>query len=317
MTWEEILAAMKATPQLAVQVLENVPNIPGGAQYLANANKAYFDENVGAEVSKIYNGIDEDIFTLTGKRKKADQKTYDFVKEVVGEFKKLAEDGSKNTPEETKKMKDKIAELEEKVKNGESSTHWKQSYEEVVAELKTQKEKHEQELNTLNTKMLQTTVETDITTGVSGLKFNEQLPETVINAMINQAKGSLVNTAKIIDGKVVYHDAEGKPLRNKQHEYASANDLLKETLKDILAGDKQPGGGAPPTGKGEVVIVGTGDSAKQKLVIDKSAFSTKVKFQEVAEKAMLDKGLTRGSKEWKDVMDEAYKEYGVSELERV
>ena len=93
--------------------------------------------------------------------------------------------------------------------------------------------------------------------------------------------------------------------------------MLKETLKDILAVDKQPGGGAPPTGKGEVVIVGTGDSAKQKLVLDKSAFSTKVKFQEVAEKAMLDKGLTRGSKEWKEVMDEAYKEYGVSELERV
>lgn len=316
MTWEEILAAMKATPQLAVQVLENVPNIPGGAQYLANANKAYFDENVGSEVSKIYNGIDEDIFTLTGKRKKADQKTYDFVKEIVADFKKLADEGSK-TPEDVKKLKETIADLEEKVKNGESSTHWKESYEEVVKELKSNKEKHEQELNTLNTKMLQTTVEIDITAGLSKIKFNEQLPETVINAMINQAKGSLVSNAKIIDGKVIYHDAEGKPIRNKQYENATADELLRETLKDILAGDKPAGGGAPPSGKGEVVIVGTGDSAKQKLVLDKSAFSTKVKFQEVAEKAMLDKGLTRGSKEWKSVMDEAYVEYGVSELERV
>lgn len=316
MTWEEILAAMKATPALAIQVLENVPLIPGGETYLLNANKSYFDENVGAEVSKIYNGIDEDIFTLTGKRKKADQKTYDFVKEIVVDFKKLAEDGTK-TPEDVKKLKEQIVLLEEKVKNGESSTHWKESYEEVVKELKSNKEKHEQELNTLNTKMLQTTVETDITAGLSKIKFNEQLPETVINAMINQAKGSLVQNAKMIDGKIVYHDSEGKPIRNKQFENASASELLKDSLKDILAGDKPAGGGAPPSGKGEVIKTGTGDSTKQKLSLDRSAFSTKVKFNELAEKAMLESGLVRGSKEWKQVIDEAYVEYEVSTLERV
>jgi len=183
--------------------------------------------------------------------------------------------------------------------------------------LKANKEKHDNEIATLNSQVLQTNLENDITAGLNGIKFNESLPETVVQAMINQAKGSLVANAQIIDNKIVYHDAQGKPIRNLQHEYASASDLLKESLKDILAVDKQPGGGAPPSGKGEVVTVGTGDSAKQKLVLDKSAFSTKVKFQEVAEKAMLETGLTRGSKEWKSVIDEAYVEYGVKDLERV
>lgn len=315
MTWEEILAAMKATPQLAVQILENVPNIPGGTQYLLNANKAYFDENVGTEVSKIYNGIDEDVFALTGKRKKADQKTYDFVKEIVSDFKKLAEEGGK-TPDDVKKLKETILSLEEKVKNGESSSHWKQSYEEVITELKSNKEKYEKDLNEINSQVLKSSVENDIVASVGKLKFNDTLPDTVIQAMINQAKGSLVNHAKVIEGKVIYHDAEGKPLRNKQYENASSEELLKEQLKDILAVEKTAGGNAHKTGKGEVIINGTGDSAKQKLVLNKESFTTKVKFQEVAEKTMLEHGLTRGSKEWNATIDDAYVEYEVSKLER-
>ena len=54
----EILEAVTATPDLAVKIFENITKLPNGDQFIANANKAYFDENVGKEISKIYNGID-------------------------------------------------------------------------------------------------------------------------------------------------------------------------------------------------------------------------------------------------------------------
>jgi superoxide dismutase len=63
--------------------------------------------------------------------------------------------------------------------------------------------------------------------------------------MVNQVKSGLVSNAKVIDGKVVYHDGEGKPILDKQYKPANAEYLLKERLKDILAVDKVPGGGAP------------------------------------------------------------------------
>lgn len=313
----EILEAVTATPDLAVKIFENITKLPNGDQFIANANKAYFDENVGKEISKIYNGIDEDLFTITGKRKSAEQKTYDFVKEIVTSFKTLAEENSKNTPEEVKKFKETIATLEEKVKNGESSSHWKKSYEEAMEELKNNSEKHRKELETVNSRILQTNVDTDIIKGLTDLKFNESLPKTVIDAMVNQAKGSLIANAKIIEGKVIYHDAEGKILRNLQYENATAKELLEVALKDILAVGKQGGGGAPPTGKGEVITTGTGDSTKLKLVLDAKLITSKTKFNELAEKAMFEKGLARGSKEWREVIDGAYKEYGVDKLERI
>lgn len=316
MTWEEILAEIQKTPTLAVQILENVPNITGGKEYLENANKAYFDANVGSYTSDIYNKLDNDIFEVTGLRKEANEKSYDFQKRVLADLKKKAEDTTGNTPEEVKTLKDKIKDLEDKVKNGESSGHWKKSYEEVVEELRKNKETHEQQLADLNSQILNNSVEVDITTGLGGLKLNETLPEAVRNAYINQHKGDLIKNAKIVDGKPVYYDAEGKPLLDKQYKPASAEYLLKERLKDILAVDKVPGGGAPQGGKGEVITVGTGDSATKKLVLDKSTFSTRQEFLSVAEKALAEEGITRNDKQYNAMLDEAHKEYGVSELNR-
>lgn len=85
--------------------------------------------------------------TLQAKRKSAEQKTYDFVKETVTSFKTLAEENSKNTPEEVKELK-AIA-TGRKVKAGESSSHWKKSYEEAMEELKNNSEKHRKELKLL------------------------------------------------------------------------------------------------------------------------------------------------------------------------
>ena len=313
----EILEAVTATPDLAVKIFENITKMPNGEQFIANANKAYFDENVGKEISKVYNGIDEDIFSITGKRKVGDQKTYDFVKEVVTGFKTTVEELGKNTPEELAKLKQDKADLEEKLKNGESSSHWKKSYEEVMEQLKTTTAQHQKELESVNNRILQSNVDNEIVKGIADLKFNESLPKIAIDAIVNQAKGSLVNNAKIIDGKVVFHDAEGKVLRNKQFEVATAKELLEESLKDILATGKAGGGGAPQTGKGEVITTGTGDSTKLKLVLDAKLITSKMKFNELAEKALFDKGVARGSKDWNQIITDAYKEYGVDKLERV
>lgn len=316
MTWEEIQKAIAEQPTLAVTILENVPNITGGKEYLENANKAYFDANVGSYTSDIYNKLDNDIFEVTGLRKEANEKSYDFQKRVLADLKKQAEDTTGNTPEEVKGFKNTIKELEEKLKNGESSTHWKKSYEEVLQTLQTKEEEFQAEIQKRDTQLLETNVSTDIAQGLGGLKLNQTLPESVRNAMVNQVKAGLVQNAKVVDGKVVYHDEKGVPILDKQHRPANAEYLLKERLKDILEGDKTPGGGAPQGGIGEVITVGEGDSATKKLVLDKNSFNTRQEFQTVAEKALLEQGITRSDKEFNVIIDNAHKEYGVSELSR-
>lgn len=314
-TIEQILEAVKNDNGLAVKILENVPQLPGGAEYLKKANDVYFQENIGTKVSEIYNNIDEDVFTITGKRKKAEQKTYDFVKEIIGDLKKEAENNGSGT-EEVKTLKDKIKTLEEQVKNGESSAHWKQSYEDVIQQLKTQKEDYEGKMLNMQNDILKGRVLADVKGAMSLLKFNSQLPESVIKAMVSQHEEQLIKNAQIIDNNLVYFDEQGKPLRDLSFNNATASFLLKERLKDILEVEGSSGGEAPK-GKGEVIKTGTGDNATAKLVLDKSAFSSKVKFYELAEKTLLEQGISRGTKEFTSMIDEAYKEYGVAELERV
>lgn len=314
MTLEEILEAIRKDSSLAVGILENIPNIDGGKQYIENANSVFFKSEIGGEISKIYNGIDNDLFDLTGKRKNSDEKTYDFLKKTVSDLLKKNKSLKGKTPEEITKLNETIEALELKVKNGESSSHWKTSYNELVEELRENKKSHENDLLKLNSSILASRLESDLSEGFVGLELNKDFPQSVLDSMVNQAKKGLVEHAKIVEGNVVYFDSKGKELMDKQYRPATANYLLKERLTDILKEGKTPGGGATSK-KGEVVIVGEGDTSRKKLVLDKETFNTRQEFQTVAEKALLDKGITRENKEFNTLIDGAFTEYEVSELD--
>lgn len=308
-----ILDALKSNEALRTEFLSNFINVEGAKDFIERANKAYLAENIGAEVSKIYNGIDEDVFLITGKRKKSDQKTYDFVKEIVSEYKTKAEEAK--TPEEVKALKGKIVELEEKLKNGETSEYWKKGFEEMKGALATVKNEYEAKIKELQDANLITLVEKEIDSSLNGLKFNSVLPQTVVDIMVKTAKEDLKKGAKIIDGKVVFHDAEGKVIRNNAYENASAKELIETSLKDIL--EKQEpngGGGAPPKGKGSVSYKDNEGKKQAKLTIDKEAFKTKLGFNKLAEETLLTNGITKGSSEWFEMIKEAYEEHGVKDL---
>lgn len=312
MELKAILEAVNNNPDLAKSLLENVPTIQGGKEYLENSNKVHFESNIGPEISKIYNRLDEDIFSVTGLKKEANQKSYDFLKDVVTNLKKKSED---NQDVDVKALKTTIKDLEDKVKNGETSTHWKDSYNDVLGQLNNQKEEYETKLSSLNNEMLTSKVQSDLSSGLATLKLNDSLPESVVKAMVNQVNQKLTLNAKTIDGVVTYFDNDGKPIRNKSFETASASFILKQELADILQDDKPRGGGANQTGA--IVTNGAGDSAKKTLQLDKGTFNTKVDFNKQAEKVLHEQGISRGTKEWNTLMDDAYKSYGVSDMERI
>lgn len=303
-----ILEALKGNEELRNGLLNNITSIEGGSAFIENANKSYFSENLSTEVSKIYNGVDNDIFELTGKRKEASQKTYDFVKETIKGFQdKISGFGDDS---KVKEYKDKIAELEDKVKNGESSSHWKQSFEEIRSTLETKTGEYENQLKDLRGQLLNGSVQTDLNNGLTGLSFNKDLPQAVVDSFVSQHKSDLMQYAKVENGAVTYHDAEGKPILDKQYRPATAKYLLEDKLKEILATNGgQSGGGA----KNRLQTSGSGDSAISKLVIS-TPYSTRQEWLSQAEQTLAESGITRSDERYQKSIDEAYVENKISDL---
>ena len=159
----------------------------------------------------------------------------------------------------------------------------------------------------------------DLNSGLSSLKIKEGIPKEAVDAMIKVHREEILKNAKLVDGKVVYHKQDGSPLLNKEYKPVSAADIWSEKLGSLIDTDNhtQTKGGAASTNfeSGQIIKTGEGDNATQKLVLDKSKFSTKVEFQKLAESVLRKKGIPVGSKDYEDLLLTAYKEYEVDALE--
>ena len=135
--------------------------------------------------------------------------------------------------------------------------------------------------------------------------------------MIKVHREEILKNAKLVDGKVVYHKPDGSPLLNKEYKPITSEEIWKEKLGALIDNDTRTKGGSADTNfeSGKIIRTGEGDNATQKLVLDKSKFSTKVEFQKLAESVLRKKGIPVGSKDYEDLLLTAYKEYEVDALE--
>lgn len=312
MNKDEIIKAITENAELRAEILPTIAETTEGKTLLENHAKAFFDSNIGSKVSEIYNNIDNDIFEITGERKDPNVKTFDFVKSQMTAYKELLSKGG-NTPEDVTKLKAKIQELE---KGDGKNEFWKTTHENALSQWEKDKLNLRSEIETLQTSNLHSQVGTDLSMGLAGIEVNPNIPQVAIDSLINTAKASIINDAKVIDGKIVYHKPDGTPWLNNQYAPITAKEIFKETLKDVLKPDNYAGGGANAR-VGSIVKVETGDGSTEKLVLDKSKVTSKVSFTSLVTETLLKQGVERGSKQWLALSDSAYKEYNVKELPRV
>lgn len=316
MTLEEILAAMNSNPEIMTGVIQAIPTLDAGKELLNNHAKQHFDQNIGPKVAEIYSNIDQDIFDILGIRKDKDTKTYDFLKnEVLSKFKELKEKGNVTDDEKQQKIDSLEQKVQELTQAGADGQFWKNSLEE--AQKKWDKEKTELQ-GTIDNHVKENrtfVVSNDLATGLSGLKFNPNIPESAINALTDSIKNSAIANSKIVEGKVVYLKEDGTPWLNNEFKPITAKDIFAEKMGDVLE-TSSGGGGAAPKKTGKIITVGEGDSATKKVTLDPSTFNTKLQFHNEIEKVLTKEGVEKNSKQWNDLTTEAYKEYGVADMER-
>lgn len=196
-----------------------------------------FKKEIDKRLGDVHKKYDDDLFTITGKRKQTDQRTFDFMKieyqtlqdsaeELRVKNEKLEEAGKDGSGAEALKLAQ--SELDSvKKKHQTSLDEWKNKYESL--------EKNGEQMRILN----------EFDRSMQGFKFKDVaiIPEDVRNAMISNAKAELSKSASFVDGKLVFLDSEGDILRDKESlNVLTAKEVLSEKLKSIIdVGRKQEG----------------------------------------------------------------------------
>lgn len=257
------------------------------------------DENtvIGTKIGEVHGSYDADVLSITGINKNNGEKSYDYVKRVLGDYKQKIEAASS----ERQKLNDKIKELEGN-SNDEALkrdlANMKQSvedYKNQVKELQTtnanEKIEHEKALKDVK-------VQFALDTAAATIKVKDSISESIKNLVLQNAKQEVlkVGTPDFVerDGKqvLVFRDANGIILTNKENnlEPFTAEEMLRNTsLKDIIETKRTVTGGNtnPPAGGG-------GASS----VIDLSNVKSQIEADAVIESYLLQQGLTRDSAEF-------------------
>jgi len=261
-------------------------------ELIANVEKDYDEKVVPDKLAEIQNKYDEDVFAITGIRRTKPERTHDFVKRTLTEYYQKAT-GADVLANENSVLKKKIA---DGITDEKMAADLKKVQEDYAA-LQAQSE---EKVKKINSEFDGYRIKAEIMSSMSGMVFNERIPEEALTALKDSTVNDLALKAEYRDGVLVFLDAEGNPMRNKNNVLKpfTAAELLKERLKGVL---KTKDGKGPELS--DEIHKEYDDSKKlsKVLLVIPDSVKTKMKLGEF----LVEKGLLRGTPEY----DLAYKEY--------
>lgn len=283
------------------------------------------DENsvIAQKTGKIYGDLDADILAATGVAKNGTEKTYDYAKRVLSEFKTKAESATTLSTQIESLTKEK-ARLEKAIADGATDAETAKALKQAKADLTaitTQfndlKTKYDQAEQTHTTELFGIRVETALQTATAGLKFKAGLPESATKVLLSQAVDKIkgMNPEFIDDGKggkvLAFKDENGAIMRNPNNQLNpyTPGDLLTRELETmgILDKGRQAGGGGtvPPAGGSGGAGGGT---------IDVSGAKTRVEAYDAIAVNLMSQGLTAGSEKFDAAMKQAWTDNNIAAL---
>jgi hypothetical protein len=282
------------------------------------------DENsvIAKKTSEIYGALDADILAASGIAKNSTEKTYDFAKRVIGEFKTKAESANGLQSQIDTLTKEK-ARLEKAIADGsadaETAKALKQAkadlanvttqYTELNTKFEQMKTEHEKE-------MFGVKIDNELQTAAAGLTFKTGLPESVTKVILAQANEKVkgMNPEYIDDGKggkiLAFKDASGAIMRNPNNQlnpFTPGELLTKEleTMGVLEPKRQQPGGGTEPPKR---------QPGGGSITVDASGAKTRTEAYDVIANSLMQQGLTIGSKAFDDAMKQAWQDNNISQL---
>lgn len=280
------------------------------AQFTAIAEMSQNDENavIGTKIGALHGQYDADILGITGIKKKDGEKSYDYAKRVLGEYKTKAE-SVKTIQTELTAAKAEVADLQAKLEKNSGDETLRQQLKDAktqVTQLQTQLQTKETEFNSkkaeYETAIKNTHVDYAFQAATAGLKFKSGITESIQKTLLNAAKAEVLakGTPDFVDDgqggkKLVIRGADGNVLNNPKNNlnpYTLQELVMETSLKDVIdTGRQQPGGGTGGFGSGSG---GTGGT------LDLSGVKNQVDADKAIEAHLLASGLTRDSQEFAD-----------------
>lgn len=202
------------------------------ASLLENFKKTTIEQELKSRIAKVYDDVDADFTTATGLKKPDDQKTYRYWPELTKQLKEKAD----KAEAEVEKLKaggspDLQKEIEALRKaSQEKDNEWKGKFDKLQNELTTKDIKNVLDSSTRSFKLA-------------------NMPKAVLDTFVETAKTKLASTAKMVEGQLVFMDAEGKPRINKETFLPyTAEELMTIELDPIIdkSASNKGGGSEPP-----------------------------------------------------------------------
>ena len=277
---------------------------------------------IGTKIGALHGQYDADILNVSGIAKAEGEKSYDYLKRVLGDYKTKL-DGTKTLSAQLEAQKNKVAELEAKLAAGGSDEALKQQLKDArhqVTQLQTQLTAKIGELDRAKKDYEQKEKDLQVgfafTNATAGIKFKADVSEPVKKILLAAAKDEILakGTPDFIDDgnggkKLVLRDAAGNTLNNPKNNlnpYTIEELVMETSLKDVIdTGRQQPGGGTVPPVKPN----GGGGTT-----LDLSGVKTQLEADTQIEKYLLSTGLTRDNAEFGNKVLEIRNENNVSEL---
>lgn len=279
------------------------------------------DENtvIGNRIGELHRQYDKDVLEVTGISKQQDEKSFNFVKRVLTDYKTKAE-GYDGLNKKVSDLQKEIEGYKKTIAEGKGSEAIAQQLKDAQKQLADTKQLYdvdkkswEERYNNLNSQYQNSLIDGEFTKALQGIKFKSIYPESVQKTLIESAKRSVLSTGKadwVEDNgtkKLVFRDSAGNIMTNSENKLNpfTAGELLTRELKDVIeTGRRQTGAG---TGSGSPN--GAGNNA-----IDFSGVSSQVEADEKIAKHLMALGYTRGSKEFADEALKIRKENGVDKM---
>lgn len=287
-------------------------------QLAAIATMSQNDENavIANKVGVLHGQYDADILATTGVAKNEGEKTFNYMKRVLTQF-KTAADGQQTYINEINSLKAEKAQLEQKLADGSADAALKQKLadtenrlSQMQAQYNSDKELFAKEKKGYEDKIKSIQVDFAFDKAFSGLTFKDGVDDSVKTVLMQDAKRKVLAKGKpdFVDvngvSTLVFRDANGATLNNPSNNLQpyTALELLQgvDSLKSIL-GTGQHGGG-------------TGPIPPRSVTLDLTGVKTQVEADEVIAKHLMDKGLTRYSSEFATEAQKLRADLGVDKL---
>lgn len=296
---------------ITIEMLNQNPavSVLTDAQKAVIAEMSRNDENtvIGTRIGALHGQYDADILSITGIAKNAGEKSYDYAKRVLNDYKSQLGSTTELQAKLTKAEKT-VADLQAKIQKGEGDEALRQQLKDTkaqVTQLQSQLQAKETELTTEKAKfdsdLKNVHIDYAFSSATNGLKFKSGISEAVQKVLINSAKAEVLAKGTpdfIEDGqggqKLVLRDSNGIILNNPKNNlnpYTLEELVMETSLKDVLdTGTRQTGGGTGGNFGG-----GTGGDS---TVLDLSGVKSQVEADKVIANHLLANGLTRDSVEF-------------------